>query len=170
LRHYEQVTFRAGVSWVTQRFGILAIRVGDTPRGVRILVATRDIGAMLKANFPELVYERRMALDSARDVLGDEAFTAEWARGEALTLEDASRLATQPLPVEHLQRRSSGPLTARQQEVASLIARGLTNAQIAKQLVVSRHTVERHVENILDKLRLSSRIEIAIWTLEQERG
>jgi DNA-binding NarL/FixJ family response regulator len=42
-------------------------------------------------------------------------------------------------------------------EVATLIARGLTNSQIAERLVISPHTVERHVENILDRLRLSSR-------------
>jgi non-specific serine/threonine protein kinase len=51
-----------------------------------------------------------------------------------------------------------------------LIARGMTNRQIGERLVVSSHTVERHVENILDKLRLSSRIEIAVWMVEQERG
>jgi len=46
----------------------------------------------------------------------------------------------------------------------------MTNRQIAEQLVVSPHTIERHVENILDKLRLSSRIEIAVWMVRHERG
>ena len=62
------------------------------------------------------------------------------------------------------------PLTPRQHEIAALIARGLTNGQIAEQLVVSPHTVERHVENILDRLRLSSRIQIAVWMVEHTHG
>jgi len=45
-----------------------------------------------------------------------------------------------------------------------------TNAQIAERLVVSPHNVERHVENILDRLRLSSRVEIAVWMTEHARG
>ena len=73
-------------------------------------------------------------------------------------------------PVEHAASGSNGPLTRRQHEVAVLIARGMTNRQIAEQLVVSPHTIERHVENILDKLRLSSRIEIAVWMVRHERG
>jgi DNA-binding NarL/FixJ family response regulator len=61
-------------------------------------------------------------------------------------------------------------LTPRQYEVVALIARGLTNRQIGQQLVVSPHTIERHVENILDGLHLSSRIDIAVWMVEHPRG
>ena len=73
-------------------------------------------------------------------------------------------------PVEPTASTSDEPLTPRQHEVATLIARGLTNGQIAERLVVSPHTVERHVENILDRLRLSSRVEIAVWMVEHARG
>jgi DNA-binding NarL/FixJ family response regulator len=51
-----------------------------------------------------------------------------------------------------------------------LIARGLTNSQVAERLVISPHTVERHVENILDRLRLSSRTEVAVWMVEHTHG
>ena len=125
---------------------------------------------MLKANFPELVYERRKALESARKAPGDGAFAAEWTRGQSLTLDDASREASKLLLAERLPSSPVVSLTARQHEVASLIARGLSNAQIAEQLLLSRHTVKRHVENILGKLRLRSRIEIALWLLQDERG
>jgi DNA-binding NarL/FixJ family response regulator len=67
-------------------------------------------------------------------------------------------------------KQSDRSLTPRQQEVAALIVRGLTNSQIAERLVVSPHTVERHVENIRDKLRVSSRTEIAVWMVEHRRG
>jgi DNA-binding NarL/FixJ family response regulator len=50
-----------------------------------------------------------------------------------------------------------GALSRREREVLSLVAQGLTNAQIASALVLSEHTVHRHVSNILGKLGSSSR-------------
>jgi len=171
LQHYQRVSFRAGVYWVTQRLGILAIRMGDQCRGVRILATPCESGAtMLRGNVPELAYERRRAMEQARVLLGDEAFAAEGSVGQAFTLEEAALEALKDTTVEQVVSTSDGPLTRRQQEVAVLIARGMTNRQIAEHLVVSPHTVERHVENILDKLRLSSRIEIAVWMVRHERG
>jgi RNA polymerase sigma factor (sigma-70 family) len=52
-------------------------------------------------------------------------------------------------------------VTPREREVLALIAEGLTNRQIAEQLVVSEHTVHRHVANILRKLDLPSRAAAA---------
>ena len=171
LRHNQHVSYRAGVSWVTQRLGMLAIRTGDERRGVRVTAATHEIGApTLRGNVPELAYERRLALNKARATLGEQSFAAEWARGQALTLDDASLEALQAVTVEQGERSSHGPLTPRQLDIAKLIVRGQTNRQIAEQLVVSPHTVERHVENILHKLRLASRTEIAVWMVDQERG
>jgi DNA-binding NarL/FixJ family response regulator len=54
-----------------------------------------------------------------------------------------------------------GAVTAREREVLRLLAEGLTNRQIAEQLVVSEHTVHRHVTNILRKLDLPSRTAAA---------
>jgi DNA-binding NarL/FixJ family response regulator len=55
------------------------------------------------------------------------------------------------------------PLTAREQEVAKLIALGLTNRQIADELVISERTADTHVQNILGKLGLKSRAQVAAW-------
>ena len=52
-------------------------------------------------------------------------------------------------------------LTPREREVLRLLADGLTNRQIAERLVVSHHTVHRHVTNLLRKLGLSSRTAAA---------
>jgi len=60
----------------------------------------------------------------------------------------------------------SSRLTAREQEVARLIARGHTNRQIADALVVTPGTVANHVAHILDKLDCSSRVQIATWVLD----
>ncbi len=57
----------------------------------------------------------------------------------------------------------AGPLTRREREIAGLIARGLTNRQIADSLRISERTAENHVQHILVKLRLHTRTQIATW-------
>jgi DNA-binding NarL/FixJ family response regulator len=52
-------------------------------------------------------------------------------------------------------------LTAREREVAALVACGLPNKDIASRLVVSKRTVDAHIEHILGKLGYSSRVQIA---------
>jgi DNA-binding NarL/FixJ family response regulator len=47
--------------------------------------------------------------------------------------------------------------------VAGLVARGLTNQQIATELVFTEATAAKHIEHILDKLGLTSRAQIATW-------
>ncbi|HEX7973231.1 MAG TPA: helix-turn-helix transcriptional regulator [Anaerolineales bacterium] len=59
-------------------------------------------------------------------------------------------------------------LTGREREVAALIGRGLTNGQIAQELVLSKRTVEKHVANILAKLDLTSRSQIMRWAIEHD--
>jgi DNA-binding CsgD family transcriptional regulator len=61
---------------------------------------------------------------------------------------------------------SEARLTSREQEVAQLVARGLSNAAVARQLYLSPATVASHVSHILEKLSFSSRVEIAAWVVE----
>jgi DNA-binding CsgD family transcriptional regulator/tetratricopeptide (TPR) repeat protein len=90
-------------------------------------------------------------------------------------LDVATRLGSSPIleradEVAKLARARGGelepwhPLTAREFEVAKLIARGLTNAEIGEQIFVSPKTVSAHVEHILAKLGVARRAEIAAWT------
>jgi class 3 adenylate cyclase/DNA-binding CsgD family transcriptional regulator len=60
---------------------------------------------------------------------------------------------------------SMEPLTRRQREVASLLAQGLTNRQIAERMVLSERTVESHIEQIRSKLDVRSRTQIVAWVL-----
>jgi DNA-binding NarL/FixJ family response regulator len=57
-------------------------------------------------------------------------------------------------------------LSRREQEVARLVARGYGNRDIAGALVIALSTAERHVANILRKLTLRSRVEIAVWAAD----
>ena len=58
-------------------------------------------------------------------------------------------------------------LTSREKEVAVLVTRGLTNRRIASELFLSEHTVHHHVTNILKKLNLSSRQQVASRLLDE---
>ncbi len=58
-------------------------------------------------------------------------------------------------------------LTGRELDVAQLVARGMTNGQIAEQLYISRKTVSTHVSHILAKLSMSSRTEVAAWAIRE---
>jgi signal transduction histidine kinase/DNA-binding CsgD family transcriptional regulator len=60
-------------------------------------------------------------------------------------------------------------LTQREREVACLVARGRSNRQIARELIVSERTVDTHVSHILHKLELTSRAQIAVWVVERQR-
>jgi len=67
-------------------------------------------------------------------------------------------------------KQAHGGLTAREREVAALIAQGKINREIAEALVVSERTVESHVSNILAKLGITSRAQIAVWATEKGLG
>lgn len=62
---------------------------------------------------------------------------------------------------------SPEPLTAREMDVLKLVARGLSNQEIAQELVVSVATVYTHVSNILGKLHLASRTQAALYALRE---
>jgi NarL family two-component system response regulator LiaR len=58
-------------------------------------------------------------------------------------------------------------LTDRELDVLKLIAKGLTNSQIAEKLVISENTVKGHVSNILSKLHLADRTQVAVYAWQQ---
>jgi len=71
------------------------------------------------------------------------------------------------MPPSEATKRAYGGLTARERQVAALIAQGKTSREIAERLVVSERTAEAHVSNILGKLGFSSRAQIAAWAVEK---
>jgi non-specific serine/threonine protein kinase len=107
-------------------------------------------------------------LAKARESLGNPSAEQAWVQGRLLgidnaiaaTLADAERHS---LPRDC--RRGRNLLTAREQMVATLVALGRTNRQIAEELVIAEGTAERHVGNILAKLDVDSRSQIAAWAV-----
>jgi DNA-binding CsgD family transcriptional regulator/sugar lactone lactonase YvrE len=61
-------------------------------------------------------------------------------------------------------------LTRREREIASLVAQGLTNREIAERLFIAERTAEGHVESIRNKLGFRSRTQVAAWVVDQDRA
>jgi predicted ATPase/DNA-binding CsgD family transcriptional regulator len=97
-----------------------------------------------------------------REALGDRSFTKAYDRGLYLDYDEVFGYALGQSP-EPARPAGSAPerLTRREQEVAGLVAEGLTNQEIADRLVISRRTAESHVEHILAKLGVTSRVQVA---------
>jgi DNA-binding NarL/FixJ family response regulator len=75
----------------------------------------------------------------------------------------------QSKPRRRLTLRGASPLTNREQEVAGLLADGLTNREIAKHLGLSQHTVNNYLFKSYEKLGLSTRVELVLYVLSQRQ-
>jgi DNA-binding CsgD family transcriptional regulator len=152
-------------------FAATAVKDGQYTAGVRLLAAAEAISGQLSASkwkANRMEFERYLAL--AREGLTKASFQAEQNTGRSLSLEQAVEYARQ-LQVRSVPEPGAkvklGDLTAREREIAALIAQGKTNSQIAQELVLSKRTVEKHATNILSKLGLTSRTQIVRWAIEK---
>ena len=152
---------------------------GQPKRAARVLGAA---DALLETSGARLNWHDRLYYDSSikivRDQLDQITFTAAWAEGRVMQTEQAIAYALagpvsepgaqHPLPLLTPLRAAKeqfGGLTAREREVATLVAQGSSNREIAKLLVVSERTVGAHISNILSKLEFASRTQIATWAI-----
>jgi DNA-binding NarL/FixJ family response regulator len=146
-----------------------AVAAGQPARAARLFGAGEALreATGIAAQEVSRAYHGR-ALAEARSRLGEESFAAEWRAGRALSLEAA--IAEALAPAERLPASPLRPplgLTAREHEVLRLVAAGQSNAEIAETLVLSVHTVERHVANIFAKLGAHNRAEAAAVATRQ---
>ena len=127
------------------------------------------IGAVAYQHSPEVEAWLEPYLEAARSSLKEASWEAAWTEGQGMTLEKGVEYAlseeepTSPISPASKRLLDDEPpaLTRREREVATLVAHGLSNAQIAKDLFISEHTVHHHITKILKKLKLSSRQQVA---------
>lgn len=99
-------------------------------------------------------------LATVRESLGDH-FDEHWDRGARLTMEDAVHFARRGRGERRRPSAGWDSLTVTERKVADLAADGLTNPEIAATLVMGRATVKTHVSNVLRKLGLTNRTQLA---------
>jgi ATP/maltotriose-dependent transcriptional regulator MalT len=140
---------------------------GRADRAARLLGALdkiwRTVGAPL-FGLRHLVAYRDQCVARSRSMLGDGAFEAAAAQGARLPLDAVVAYALdEPAATPHPAGDRPAALTRREREVAELVARGLSNKEIASTLVIAQRTAETHVEHVLTKLGFTSRAQIASW-------
>ncbi len=114
--------------------------------------------------------QARHEWSEARDIIAKLAGTIEETPLREHFLRSALALLPRGKSPSHHEAVASGRyggLTAREREVAALVAQGSTNREIAARLVVSERTAEAHVSNILGKLGFATRAQIAAWAVEK---
>jgi DNA-binding CsgD family transcriptional regulator len=120
--------------------------------------------------------EHAVAEHVVRDILGESTYLAELRNGSfpeerendgmrrIISLAMGERMPSEPSEPHILTKNSDLPkLTNREMEITALIAKGLSNPEIARKLVISDRTVQTHVTNILNKRGLRNRHQLAVW-------
>ena len=181
---------RLGVARGLEAFAALAVARQQPEQAARLAGAACQLRESL-GHGTGIGPRIEQVLDFARGQLGASAAAALFAEGREMPAEDAVGFAlgsddsvpgpdgASPGPAwtdpARLGRhdpggahRAPGPLTPREHEIVRLITKGLSNREIADDLVISPATAARHVANILAKLGFTSRTQVASWATRQE--
>jgi predicted ATPase/DNA-binding CsgD family transcriptional regulator len=145
---------------------------GRHQRAARLLGAAENLrsetGVRLIWILEPLLSKAREAVSAS---LGVSGFETELETGRRMSREEAIAYALgKKRQTEHVgpaRKRGTMLLGRREQEVAALVAEGLSNKEIASRLFLSERTVESHVSHILNRLGLSSRVQIASWVARE---
>lgn len=165
-RAYGSELLRA---FAAQARGALELEAGA---GESALVKLREACELWQGlGAPYELASARLLLGRARRLAGDdEGFELEVdaARSAFEQLGARPALASVDLLIAGQDRTEAHGLTSRELEVLRLVAKGRSNREIASDLVISEHTVARHVQNILTKLRVNSRTAAGAFAFEHD--
>jgi predicted ATPase/DNA-binding CsgD family transcriptional regulator len=168
---HDSVSDRRGVAQCLESLASLAVVRGDAAMSGRLLGAAAAWRASAAARPSRAEQARVAALDDAvARILGRDAADAEQHIGRVLPPVASIALAAAfaasaiggPAGAEQ-PVADTGELTARQRDVAALIAAGHTNRQIGRDLGISEKTAEVHVRNIMERLDTPIRAGVAAW-------
>jgi len=162
----REVDDRSGVALCVEALAWAAAAAGDVERAALLTGAAEGVWHSIPAALPvPLLRYREACAATARRALGERRWTSAVAAGRTLGRAAAVRAALGEEPATAVVRLvgEDAGLTARQREVVDLVAQGLTDREIAARLVISPRTAESHVQQVLTRLGLRSRAQIAAW-------
>jgi len=156
-----------------ENLAMLAItsgRLNEAARLVHCAAATWSaLGTTVEAFGPHMARDYMRTAELVAGTLGAGEFEAGGESYRELSLSEIISLALGDRSAPAAKVRQEQRLTAREQQIAELIAEGLSNKVIAETLVISPRTVGSHVEHILAKLNFSSRAQIATWSTQRSQ-
>jgi predicted ATPase/DNA-binding CsgD family transcriptional regulator len=169
---FQKLADQSGLAECLETMGEIALIEDNLRRAARLFGAADTLWE--RAGSLRMPFQRDRHAHSVGTLhmrLGAPAVDRAWTQGRTMS---ASRAVAEALTADgsrphltpHWPAGGRQPLTRREQEVALLIARGMTNRQIAEALVVSEGTARIHVDHILSKLAFHRRTQIARWVLE----
>src|SRR5215467_297903 len=163
---------RSGAPLSIEFLAWIASAEGHAERAACLFGASKATWGAWPATLPEPFQTvRTNAQAAARARLGEKAYAAAFDKGAWMNFPDAIAYALEEKPstptrVSHGQQN----LTRREREIAALGAEGRSNKQIAARLVIGQRTAETHIENIMNKLGVSTRAQVAAWAVAQDVG
>jgi len=168
LRIKREVGDQIGSAMCIEALAWIAASQRRPGRAAILLGAAAAAREAIPASLPApLGPHHEAACATAGRLLGEAVFAAELAKGRALSPSRRIGAALEELAKAGLAAGTQDRgirLTAREAEVATLVADGLSNKQIALRMVISPRTVETHVQHIMDKLGFTARSQIAAWS------
>jgi predicted ATPase/DNA-binding CsgD family transcriptional regulator len=166
LRIARQIDDRVAQYLLLDALGCQAAGTGQPRLAAQLLGAAEAVQTGIGPTvFPYFAAPVAQAKESTAAALGTTAFQAEYQTGKRLSRQAAiARALDEPTFVPPVPSDDAGtPLANREAQVAQLVADGLSNKQIAAGLLISEHTVDSHIRNIMSKLGVNSRAQIAAW-------
>ncbi|TQC44588.1 LuxR family transcriptional regulator, partial [Rhodococcus sp. WS4] len=160
-----------GLAFILDALAWTAAASGDSERAAVLLGASdqawQPVGVPL-LGAKHLLARREQFENMARQAMGNPGFDTAFARGGQLTVEEMLTFALREHRVSPVgPRQADSLLTPREREVADLVAQGMSSKDVAAKLVISRRTVDVHVEHIFAKLGFNSRTQIATWVAQR---
>jgi DNA-binding CsgD family transcriptional regulator len=148
---------RTGIALRVEALAWIAGAAGDVERAARLLGAADAVWTSIPSSPPDPMRSRRdVCAERACASLGHALFERLRRQGAAMSRDEAIAYALKRRRVPR-----SNTLSRREDEVAQLLAAGLSDREIAAELVISIRTAQSHVSHILTKLRLRSRSQVA---------
>jgi predicted ATPase/DNA-binding NarL/FixJ family response regulator len=176
LRSKHALGDRVGTAFALETLGWLAADAGRYVRTAWLLGASDSLWERVGSrvsNQASMEECHQRAVKTAAEGIGDQRYDAWRVRGASCSLDEIVSLAAAdadvlPGPDPTTSRATADLLTRRETEIAELIGQGLSNREIAAKLVISKRTVDAHVEHIYAKLGISSRAQLATWLVTEK--